>query len=91
MLFRSAAQTEAADPIREFLHDVRTPLAVIEGFASHLVEGEDVTHESIIESVEVIQRNARKLTDLIESFGTSYRPDNLRRTAALGTSAPEAE
>jgi CheY-like chemotaxis protein len=87
----AAAQSEGRDPIREFLHDIRTPLAVIEGFAGRLVEGEDVTQESIIESAEVIHRNAHKLTDLIESFSNSYRPDNVRGTAALGTSAPEAE
>lgn len=87
----AASQSEERDPIREFLHDIRTPLAVIEGFAGRLVEGEDVTQESIIESAEVIHRNAHKLTDLIESFSSSYRPDNVRGKAALGTSAPEAE
>jgi CheY-like chemotaxis protein len=69
-----AVQADTQDPIREFLHDLRTPLAVVEGFASRLVEGEDVTPESILESVEVIHRNALKLSDLVESFGNSYRP-----------------
>jgi CheY-like chemotaxis protein len=75
---------EAEDPIPVFLHDLRTPLAVIEGFASRLVEGEDVTPESIAESIEVIHRNAKKLERLVEGFSDSYRPNNLRGRAAPG-------
>lgn len=82
---------EAEDPIPVFLHDLRTPLAVIEGFASRLVEGEDVTPESIAESIEVIHRNAKKLERLVDSFSDSYRPNNLRGAAAPGSSALEAE
>jgi CheY-like chemotaxis protein len=87
----AVAETDDQDPIREFLHDVRTPLAVIDGFASRLVEGEDVTPESIAESAEVIHRNAKKLERLVEGFSNSYRPNNLRGTAAPGSSALEAE
>ena len=78
---------DAEDPIRDFLHDLRTPLAVVEGFASRLIAGEEVTPEAIAESVEVIHRNAKKLAELIESFSNSYRPDDVRGTAAPSNSA----
>jgi CheY-like chemotaxis protein len=78
---------DAEDPIRVFLHDLRTPLAVVDGFASRLIDGEEVTPEAIAESVEVIHRNAKKLADLVESFSNSYRPDDVRGTAAPGDSA----
>ena len=85
------AKADTQDLIRDFLHDLRTPLAVVQGFAGRLVEGEDVTEESILESVEVIHRNALKLSNLVEDFSNSYRPDNLRGIAAPGSSALEAE
>jgi CheY-like chemotaxis protein len=94
-----ATQTDSQDPIREFLHDLRTPLAVIEGFASRFVDREDMSPESIAESAEVIHRNAKKLGQLVESFSNDYhslansgnQPDNLRGTVAPGSSALEAE
>ena len=93
-----AAGTDTQDPTREFLHDLRTPLAVIEGFASRLVEGEDVTLESIAESAEVIHRNAKKLTQVVDSFSDLYHslahsgqgPADLRGTVARGNPTLEA-
>lgn len=90
----SAVDSDAPDPIREFLHDLRTPVAVIEGFASRLIEGEDVSPESIAESAEVIHRNAKKLGQLIESFSDIYHSGpgsvDLRGTVARGNPTLEA-
>jgi two-component system OmpR family response regulator len=85
----AAGQAIAEDPVREFLHDLRTPLAVIEGFAGRIVDGEDSAPEAVAESAEVVHRNARKLSELVERFSESYRPDDTRGTAEPGNTGLE--
>jgi PAS domain S-box-containing protein len=48
-------------------HDIRTPLAVIAGFAEQLQNGwNDLTEDEKLESVDVIHRNGRNLYRLVE-------------------------
>ena len=57
---------------REFVanvsHELRTPATAIVGYAETLLEDRDHLDPMVVEMVEVIQRNARRLNDLFEDL-----------------------
>jgi signal transduction histidine kinase len=56
-----------AAAIRQLQHDLRTPLAVIIGFADVLIHKQDVTDEQRREYAQRITAAAHELRDLIDA------------------------
>ena len=76
-------------------HELRTPATAITGYAETLLEDRDSLDPYVVEMVEVIQRNAHRLTALFEDLLTLARLDALHgplpmEPVALGPAVGEA-
>lgn len=62
-----------ADAVRRLDHDLRTPLAVVAGFAEHLEKSwTHLSEAEKLEGIEMILRNSRLLTQLMEQASTQH-------------------
>lgn len=64
-----AAPAQSDEFVSFVVHELRTPVAVIEGFAATLVAGlERFDRETIIATADAIRRSTKNLTALVDSF-----------------------
>ena len=63
------------DDVRKLVHDLRTPLTVVEGFARMLQRGEDrLTPEERAEFLGRILEAAREMGEILD--GVRHRPES---------------
>ncbi|MDQ3940405.1 MAG: hypothetical protein M3238_03530 [Actinomycetota bacterium] len=65
------------DEMRRFIHDMRNPLGALSGFV-HLLkhQRDELSDEQFHSVIDGIDRSARKLSELLESFAAQRKADS---------------
>ncbi len=69
------AERHRAEFVGNVSHELRTPATAIAGYAETLLEDREALDPFVVDMVEVIHRNARRLTDLFDDLLTLTRLD----------------
>ena len=72
---RRQAERLRSEFVANVSHELRTPATAISGYAETLLDDRDALDPAVADMVEVIQRNARRLTDLFEDLLVLSRLD----------------
>lgn len=73
------AERARTDFVANVSHELRTPIAAIRGYAETLLDAPEDLPDDALSMVRVIERNARRLSQLFDDLLTLYRIEARRR------------